>query len=153
MKRAATIVAVLIPLAGLLSAPAVGSPARHAGVIALPRLLIIEGSNQFAVRPHEVEFLGDGSGILGRLSGEHPPGSLHWTSWTLGGANAHGTVWINDCKPDCAAGHWHHYAVKASAYRVRSGRYTRLRLRYAVGKKKINHVFSLQRLGPNWNWF
>ena len=36
---------------------------------------------------------------------------LHWTSWTPHLASAYGTAWQNDCKPDCAAGHIHHYPV------------------------------------------
>lgn len=36
---------------------------------------------------------------------------LHWTSWTSELASAYGTAWVNDCKPDCAAGHIHHYPV------------------------------------------
>src|ERR1039457_5523850 len=38
---------------------------------------------------------------------------LHWTSWTPELASAYGTEWQNDCKPNCAAGHIHHYPVRA----------------------------------------
>ena len=37
---------------------------------------------------------------------------LHWTSWTPELASAYGTEWQNDCKPNCAAGHIHHYPVR-----------------------------------------
>lgn len=36
---------------------------------------------------------------------------LHWASWTSELGSAYGTAWVNDCKPDCAAGHIHHYPV------------------------------------------
>jgi hypothetical protein len=36
---------------------------------------------------------------------------LHWTSWTPELASAYGTEWQNDCKPDCADGHFHNYPV------------------------------------------
>jgi hypothetical protein len=36
---------------------------------------------------------------------------LHWTSWTSELASGYGTEWENDCKPNCAAGHIHHYPV------------------------------------------
>jgi hypothetical protein len=34
---------------------------------------------------------------------------MHWTSWTPRLASGHGTFWENDCKPDCADGHFHYY--------------------------------------------
>ena len=37
--------------------------------------------------------------------------SLHWTRWDAGGARAEGVNWVNDCKPYCAAGHFHAYPV------------------------------------------
>jgi len=38
---------------------------------------------------------------------------LHWTSWTPELASAYGTEWENDCKPNCAQGHFHYYPVVA----------------------------------------
>jgi hypothetical protein len=34
---------------------------------------------------------------------------LHWTSWTPNLASGYGTLWENDCTPDCAEGHFHYY--------------------------------------------
>jgi hypothetical protein len=34
---------------------------------------------------------------------------LHWTSWTPKLASGYGTFWENDCTPNCAEGHIHHY--------------------------------------------
>ena len=34
---------------------------------------------------------------------------LRWTSWTPELASGYGTLWENDCKPDCADGHFHYY--------------------------------------------
>ena len=34
---------------------------------------------------------------------------LHWTSWTPKLASGYGTFWENDCTPNCAEGHVHHY--------------------------------------------
>ena len=33
---------------------------------------------------------------------------LRWTSWTAASALAAGTLVYNDCRPDCAEGHYHH---------------------------------------------
>ncbi|WP_329342866.1 hypothetical protein OG866_41405 [Streptomyces sp. NBC_00663] len=37
--------------------------------------------------------------------------SLHWSRWDADGARARGVNWVNDCKPYCAAGHFHAYPV------------------------------------------
>ncbi len=34
---------------------------------------------------------------------------LHWTSWTPKLASGYGTIWANDCTPNCADGHFHYY--------------------------------------------
>src|SRR5947209_3618799 len=67
----------------------------------LPTLLTTEGGSRFAIRPAAVVFLGDGSGGLGRL-GRRERGSIHWTRWTGRAAFGRGTVWLNNCLPDCA---------------------------------------------------
>jgi hypothetical protein len=36
---------------------------------------------------------------------------LRWTSWTPKLASGYGTEWENDCQPNCAEGHIHHYPV------------------------------------------
>jgi hypothetical protein len=38
---------------------------------------------------------------------------LHWTSWTPQLASGYGTYYVNDCKPYCAAGHFHAYPALA----------------------------------------
>lgn len=38
---------------------------------------------------------------------------LHWTSWTPQLASGYGTYYVNDCKPYCAAGHFHYYPALA----------------------------------------
>jgi hypothetical protein len=59
---------------------------------------------------------------------------LRWRGWGKPSASATGVVHVNDCKPYCAAGHFHDYAVTATASRLATckGRrqYTRLTWRY-----------------------
>ncbi|MFC8432434.1 hypothetical protein [Streptomyces sp. NPDC057253] len=45
--------------------------------------------------------------------------SLHWTRWDARGAQAKGVNWVNDCKPYCAAGHFHAYPVTVRLDRAR----------------------------------
>ncbi|HZU19846.1 MAG TPA: hypothetical protein VE982_01380 [Gaiellaceae bacterium] len=43
--------------------------------------------------------------------------NLSWSSWRWAGARAHGVAWRNRCVPNCAAGHFVHWAVVVRAYR------------------------------------
>jgi len=45
--------------------------------------------------------------------------SLRWTRWGSDSARAEGVNWVNDCKPYCAAGHFHEYAVVVRLDKVR----------------------------------
>jgi len=67
-------------------------------------------------------------------------GGMRWRGW--GGATTAGTgaAHANDCDPNCAAGHFHTYAVTVTASRPATcvgGRrqYTRLTLRYAAARR------------------
>lgn len=69
---------------------------------------------------------------------------LHWTSWTPQLASGSGTERANDCKPDCAQGHIHHYPVLAmlwgsAAVTGHPGelRYTKATLSYPKGRPAI----------------
>jgi hypothetical protein len=59
---------------------------------------------------------------------------LHWRNWGTAAASATGTAHQNDCKPYCAAGHFHTYPVRVTATkRSRCGAavyYARLALNY-----------------------
>ncbi len=41
---------------------------------------------------------------------------LHWTGWGDATARATGTAYANDCKPYCAAGHFHSYPAVVVAF-------------------------------------
>jgi hypothetical protein len=60
---------------------------------------------------------------------------LRWKSWGAATATATGVVHLNDCKPYCAAGHFHDYPVTAAATALKTcpggkRQYTRLRWRF-----------------------
>ena len=58
----------------------------------------------------------------------------HWSHWTAGSAFAWGTLWADDCQPNCAAGHYARYPAEVSLSRVAAHQgaayFSRLRLRY-----------------------
>ncbi|MFF7048088.1 hypothetical protein ACFY94_06895 [Streptomyces griseorubiginosus] len=67
--------------------------------------------------------------------------SLHWTRWDARGARAEGVNWVNDCKPYCAAGHFHAYRVTVRLDRSRPWKkqpqvshYSRITLTYPAAR-------------------
>ena len=63
---------------------------------------------------------------------------LHWQTWTATGAAATGTAHLNDCTPNCAAGHFHTYpaSVRLSAPKTCKGKHelTRISWRFTAAK-------------------
>jgi hypothetical protein len=57
--------------------------------------------------------------------------SIRWTSWSATMARGTGVEELNDCIPYCAAGKFHSYPVAITLDRVKSNRFTRLRLHYS----------------------
>ena len=80
--------------------PALGATAQAApnGAMALPTC-----AGKPEVRPTEVIITCADAGIVAR--------KLRWTGWGESFAAALGTMSVNDCKPYCAAGHFHNYPV------------------------------------------
>ena len=68
------------------------------GTMALPNCV-----GKPEVRPTEVVITCADAGITAR--------KLRWTGWGEPFAAALGTMSVNDCKPYCAAGHFHNYSV------------------------------------------
>jgi hypothetical protein len=86
-----------------------------------------QGTHQGQVRPGEV--------LLDCLSGNVLVKTPVWGDWTGTSARSgRATLWVNTCRPDCAAGHYRKYAATLALYRVRSvhgrGYYTRMQLDY-----------------------
>lgn len=113
----------VLAVALLAAAPA-------AAAAAAPKLYTGERP-AFAVRPAIVSYTGDGSGFLGGRSA-HPRrsfGRIHWTRWRSSGGHGTGRVWLNDCRPYCAAGHFHAHPMRVDVFRLRYGRFTRMTIR------------------------
>jgi hypothetical protein len=58
----------------------------------------------------------------------------HWSHWTGSSAFAWGTLWADNCQPNCAAGHYAKYRAEVSLSRVAGHQgvsyFSRMRLRY-----------------------
>lgn len=66
-----------------------------------PRYVVLNCANKAQVGP--------GSYVLTCADGNMGLRGLHWTSWTPRLASGYGTEYVNDCKPNCAEGHFHNY--------------------------------------------
>lgn len=120
-----------------------------------PRLA--DGS-KFAIRPKTVSgWTGSGTQVLGGKSnnpptGHSPNGSfgrINWKRWSRGRARGRGVLWTNDCRPSCGNGTWRGegpYLV--SAFRVRQGHFTRLRLTCICGGRHSSRLFGFRDLTP-----
>jgi hypothetical protein len=58
----------------------------------------------------------------------------HWSHWTGTSAASRGTLWVDNCKPDCASGHFRTYPAQVTLSRVADRKgvrfFSRMRLRY-----------------------
>lgn len=124
---------------------------------ALPGLLTATPhSRPFTVRPAQIVYTGDGSGVLGGFTGRGPfPrfGSLSWSTWTRSQALGSGAVWLDDCEPSCAGGKFDPYAVKVHAFDPREGHFTRLTLRYAYEGKEVVDRRGIEKIGASYAYY
>jgi hypothetical protein len=87
-----------LALAFAVLAAAAGSAAAASGPSALPNCL-----GKPTVRPTSI--------VLACADGNFGLKNLRWIGWGSSRAAATGTAYANDCKPYCAAGHFHSYGA------------------------------------------
>jgi hypothetical protein len=93
------------------------------------------------VRPATIAFTQDGSIFIGKLGKRGS--SIHWSSWTTSNAYGAGTLWIDNGIPSMTAGTYHSYSATIHAYRVRSGLFTRMTVRYRKSGKQKTWAYVL----------
>lgn len=151
MRRLLASLAIAAGLLAIASLPASAAPSPA-------RLLRFDDTTKFAVRPATLSFGADGGQLVFGPGVTQPQvhagrdGHIRWTTWSATGARGVGTVWINRCRPDCAAGHYLDYPGTVQASQVVGGRYTRLTLAYtSAGQAKVVH-YQLKRFGSFFGW-
>jgi hypothetical protein len=94
---AAGIIAAAGGGAALVSSGTPATASTQAATAAIPRYVVLDCSFKPVVTPPAfvVACADNGMGVEG----------LHWTSWTPKLASGYGTIWENDCTPNCADGH------------------------------------------------
>lgn len=120
---------------------------------ARPPGLLSEQDGAFAVRPRTIVYTGDGTGVVGRLGhGSNARGGIDWEVWGPRLAYGVGTVWLDDCTPDCAAGTYRAHGVRVLADAPAGGRFTRLTLLIRFGSRTATDIRDLQRVGSVHEW-
>jgi hypothetical protein len=144
----------------LLAASLLASAAMPAaGASRPPRLLRFDDTTRFAVRPATLAFGVDGGLLVlgpdvskSEFHAGHD-GHIRWKSWNPKiGASGVGTVWINQCRPDCAAGHYSSQPAAMMATNVVGGRYTQVVLSYGAGGRPTVRTYHLKRFGRLYGW-
>ncbi|MDO8185528.1 hypothetical protein Q5424_16920 [Conexibacter sp. JD483] len=139
-------------LSTLLAAVALLLAAAAPSLAALPRALTQERP-AFAVRPAQISYTGDGTGILGgRRSGGDRFGRIAWSAWTQRSAQGRGQVWLNDCRPDCAGGSFSPRPVRIVLSQPRAGKFRLLTIRYRYRGKPVLDRRSVEHHGRYWTY-
>ncbi len=89
---------VILLVAAALGFVASGAIAQRSSAMALPNCI-----GKPEVKPNEVVIACADGGVVAQ--------HLRWTGWGQSFAAALGTMSVNDCKPYCAAGHFHRYRI------------------------------------------
>ena len=148
-RMRSTICGVAAVLAALL--------APSASAAGLPTLLTQIGrGNHFLVRPAQIVYTGDGSGILGGFNrgGPYPRfGSLRWSLWNRQQAVGSGAVWLDNCSQDCAQGTIHPYAVRVHAFDPKAGHFTRLTLSFNYEGEEVIDRRGVSKYGSDYGYY
>jgi Glycosyl hydrolase family 76 len=155
MRRAAPFLAAIcvVTWTGAATSLAASSP---------PRLLRVDVSSNFAVRPATMSFGCCGRFIIGGPAGSTSAfrpgrlGMIRWKHWGSARAVGLGLLWIDSCVPSCASGKFRSRPVSIQASGIVKGRYTRLLLIYRSGKRRVFDQRELARLSgarrPTYQW-
>ncbi|MFJ8111784.1 hypothetical protein [Streptomyces sp. NPDC096132] len=104
ITRTAAMLCAALGLTAAIGTASAAPGAPSAGARQVARPVLVDCLWHPQVRPGDfILACGDGNSRLVEL---------HWTSWGAQSARASGVNVVNDCKPYCAVGHFHPYAVK-----------------------------------------
>jgi len=106
------------------------------------------GRDGYGVRPRVIVPSKDGSEVLGgpggSFTGHHlVPGNLTWKTYTGRQAKASGAVWLDDCKPTCAAGTFTSHPAEVRLFGPMKFRFTRLSYVFTEHGQKRVETFRL----------
>jgi hypothetical protein len=115
-------------------------------------------SSGFQVRPEILPLSGDGTAFVGghgwKARGRRILhfGAIQWTSFGGAKATGRGLLWLNDCTPNCAEGHFQHYSATVIANAIHKSHYTRLTVTSISSKHRGTDVYALDEAGSDSSW-
>lgn len=136
-----------------------GAPAALAsgGLPKVPSFSGTVSKKDFKVRPSSIDY-GMGQAFLAGTRTGNTNKPLSWTSWTASSGRGSGLNWLDNCKPNCAAGTYHSYPVKLKVWQPAtvSGHliFTRMTVTY-TGKRppRVAHATQVWKVKHNKNVF
>lgn len=115
----ASLVAIAVTAAGMVPAVAVAA-ARRTPLV--PTFVGTMFRHDLQRRPFRIFYSGDGAAFLAGRSarGVRHAGHLRWTTWNASQGRAWGADWHDNCRPNCANGHYTGSAANVRLYRPRT---------------------------------
>jgi hypothetical protein len=100
--------------------------------IAAARLPTVLTDGRFVVKPSTIDYTGDFSALVGGRDGTsiRHPGHLKWSTYNKRQGIADGLLWVDNCLPNCAQGHFTSTRVHVNVYSPSKGHFRRLKLTY-----------------------
>lgn len=96
------------------------------------------GQGDLKIKPSSIDYDMGSAFLAGSRRPDGKAGPLSWSNWTATGGRGSGFNWLDNCKPDCARGRFHLFAVKLHFWRARRVHghriFTRLTVTY-TGKR------------------
>jgi hypothetical protein len=145
MRKAAGLVAAITVIAW-------GAPATSVAARSLARLLRLDVSSNFVVRPATMSFgccrrfVIGGPGVSAAAFRAGRLGRIQWTRGASARSVGMGLLWVDSCRPSCATGTFGSRPVSIQASRIVNGRYTRLLLIYSSGHHRAFDGLRLERV-------
>jgi Glycosyl hydrolase family 76 len=152
-----------VPFIAVIGVIVWGGAATSLAASSLPRVLRLDVSSNFAVRPATIrlgccgQLVISGPGVSGGAFRLGRLGHIRWKNWGSAQSTGVGLLWIDSGVPSCGSGTFRRRRVSVQASSVRNGRYTRLLLVYRSGTRRVYELGKLKHVpglgGSAYEWF
>ncbi len=150
MRRIVVVPVGALSVAGALALQlAAGAPAEARSV---PKVLTQDSTSTFGVRPSTIGYTGDGTGYIGKKPWGSRPGSVKWGKWNHKRARGVGTIWLNNCSPDCSRGEFRSVRGTVKLTKPKHGRFTRMTLRFNLRGEAVTDQRKLRHIDTYYRW-
>lgn len=118
----------------------------------LPRVLTEGSGRDFQIRPTLIGYTGDATGYIGRRDWGGKRGYLNWQTWGRWRAFGVGTVWLNNCNPDCSRGKYSSRKGSVQLSAPRNGKFATMTIAFHRRGTLYTDTRVLRRTGDFWSW-